>query len=59
MNCKVCKKEFDPDNDFVEDTGMLEALNYFVNIETICSVCLYKMRNEIEVITNFMTAIKH
>ena len=59
MICVSCGIEFDPDNDFVEDTEMLEALNFFTDISKVCAKCLYKMRDEMEVVSNFMTAEKH
>ena len=49
--CKVCNKEYDESMDFVEDVEMLEALDFFVDIESICPDCLYKIKDEIEKMT--------
>lgn len=46
--CKKCKKQYDCKRDFIEDTELLEALNYFIDIEGYCSSCLYKFRDQID-----------
>lgn len=45
--CKKCKKEYDPAYDFIEEIELLEALNYFIDIENHCSLCLYDLRDRI------------
>ena len=59
MTCISCKEEYDSSMEFVEDIELLQAIDYFVSIEVICPKCIYKLRDEIEVVTNFMTAEKH
>lgn len=47
MQCYVCKKEFNEAKDFVEEIELLEALDYFINIEGICPECIYKLRDKL------------
>lgn len=48
MICQVCKKEYDPSMEFVEDVELLEAISYFIDIEKTCPDCIYKFKDKIE-----------
>lgn len=47
MKCYKCGKEFDPSMDFVEDVDLLEALDYFIAIDGMCSTCMYALRDKL------------
>ena len=51
MVCKVCNRMYDPSMEFVEDVELLEAINYFIDIEVVCPECIYKVRDDIERVT--------
>ena len=48
MICKKCNKEYDSSMDFIEEIELLEAMDYFVDIESICPDCIYKLRDKFE-----------
>lgn len=48
MICKKCKKEYDPSMEFVEDVELLQAMDFFVNIEIFCPDCINFLRDEID-----------
>ena len=52
--CKKCKKLIDED-EFIEDTHLLEMLNYWVDIDNMCVNCLFKLERIIESsVANFL-----
>ena len=48
MICKICNRVYDPSMEFVEDSELLEALDYFIDIEVLCPDCIYEIRDDIE-----------
>jgi hypothetical protein len=48
MLCEICEREYDPSMEFVEDVHLLEAMDYFIDIESTCPDCIYKIRDKIE-----------
>lgn len=47
-NCIYCNREYDPSMEFVEDVQLLEAMDYFIDIENVCPECIYDIRDEFE-----------
>lgn len=54
MICKKCGREYDSSMEFIEDVELLEAINYFLDIEVICPDCIYKVRDEFEKIAEVL-----
>lgn len=50
MKCSVCGKEYDPSMEFVEDVELLEAMDFFIDIESTCPDCVYSIRDKIEAV---------
>ena len=41
--CSKCKRQFDPENEFIEDYDMLVALDYYIEPDDYCPECLYAL----------------
>jgi hypothetical protein len=48
----MCKKEFNPQDDFYEDAEACEALMYFTDIDNMCGECTGNLRDDIKKFVN-------
>jgi hypothetical protein len=47
MKCRSCGKEFDPNEDFVEEYEMVEALMYITDEADLCADCSYTLMDAV------------
>ncbi len=45
--CKKCKRQFDPEFEFVEDYELITAMEHFLDIEELCPDCIYQIEDAI------------
>jgi len=45
--CELCGEEYNEELDFVEEVEVLEALDRYLEIEKLCSSCLYDIDERI------------
>ena len=45
--CAKCKRQFNPEMEFVEDYDLITAMAHFIDVDNLCPECIYQIEDSI------------